>query len=118
MRLAAQATILFAQRGRSGAHLSELIMSKTCQITGRGTRTGGTIARRGLAKKVGGIGLNITGRSKRTFQVNVQKKRIWVPELNEYVRVRLSARALKTVSKNGAYSTLLKAGLIKPAAKK
>ncbi len=93
-------------------------MSKTCQITGRGTRSGGTIARRGLAKKVGGIGLRVTGHSKRTFQVNVQKKRIWVPELNEYVRVRLSARSLKTISKNGAYPTLLKAGLIKSTNKK
>jgi large subunit ribosomal protein L28 len=93
-------------------------MSKTCQITGRGTRSGGTIARRGLAKKVGGIGLRVTGHSKRTFQVNVQKKRIWVPELNEYVRVRLSARSLKTILKNGAYPTLLKAGLIKSTNKK
>ncbi|MDE0891388.1 MAG: bL28 family ribosomal protein [Planctomycetota bacterium] len=50
--------------------------------------------------------------------MNVQKKRIWVPELNEYVRVRLSARSLKTVSKNGAYPTLLKAGLIKSTNKK
>ena len=93
-------------------------MSKTCQITGRGTRAGGSIARRGLAKKVGGVGLRTTGHTKRTFQVNVQKKRIWVPELGQYVRVRLSTRALKTVAKNGAYPTLLKAGLIKPVGKK
>ena len=33
-------------------------------------------------------------------------------ELNRYVKVKLTARALKTVSKNGAYKTLKKAGLL------
>lgn len=97
---------------------SSQTMSKTCQITGRGTRAGGSLARRGLAKKDGGVGLRTTGHNKRTFQVNVQRKRIWVPELGKYVRVRLSTRAMKTVQKNGAYPTLLKAGLIKAVGKK
>ncbi|MEX1026052.1 MAG: 50S ribosomal protein L28 [Planctomycetota bacterium] len=91
-------------------------MSRVCQVTQRGTRAGRSIARRGLPKKSGGVGLNITGVSKRTFKVNVQKKRIWVPELGEYVRVRLSARALRTINKNGAYRVLLEAGLIKATA--
>ena len=89
-------------------------MSRTCQVTGRGTQVGGTIARRGLPKKDGGVGLRTTGKNKRKFKVNVQKKRIWVPELCEYVTVKISTRALRTVMKNGAYPTLLKAGLIKP----
>jgi large subunit ribosomal protein L28 len=89
-------------------------MSRTCQVTGRGTQVGGTIARRGLPKKDGGVGLRTTGKNKRKFKVNVQKKRIWVPELGEFVTVKLSTRALRTVMKNGAYPTLLKAGLIKP----
>lgn len=89
-------------------------MSRTCQVTGRGTQVGGTIARRGLPKKDGGVGLRTTGKNKRKFKVNVQKKRIWVPELCEYVTVKISTRALRTVMKNGAYPTLLKAGLIRP----
>ena len=89
-------------------------MSRTCEVTGRGTRTGGSIARRGLAKAKGGVGRQTTGRTKRTFKVNVQKKRIWVPELGEYVTVKLSTRALRTIAKNGAYPTLIKAGLIRP----
>ena len=89
-------------------------MSRTCQITGRGTTAGRSIARRGLPKKAGGVGLNITGVTKRQFKVNVQKKRIWVPEIGKHVTVRLSARALRTINKNGAYPTLVKAGLIKP----
>ena len=93
-------------------------MSRTCQVTGARTRTGGSIARRGLPKKAGGVGLRTTGHTKRTFKANIQTKRIWVPELGETVRVKLSTRALKTITKNGAYKTLLAAGLIKPAKKK
>ena len=89
-------------------------MSRTCQVTNRGTQVGGNIARRGLPKKQGGVGLRVTGHTKRRFKVNVQKKKIWVPELSEFVTVRLSTKALRTIDKNGAYPTLLKAGLIRP----
>lgn len=93
-------------------------MSRVCQITGKGTRSGGSIARRGLAKKAGGIGLKTTGHTKRQFKVNLQWKRIWVQELGEFVRVRLSTRAMRTITKKGAYRVLLDAGLIKPRNKK
>ena len=43
---------------------------------------------------------------------NLRSKGIWVPELGKFVRVKLTARALKTLDKNGAYSTLKGAGLI------
>ncbi|MBV8640467.1 MAG: 50S ribosomal protein L28, partial [Verrucomicrobia bacterium] len=43
---------------------------------------------------------------------NLQTKRIWVPELNRFVVVKLTARALKTMTKNGAFRTLKKAGLV------
>lgn len=89
-------------------------MSRVCQITKRGTRAGRSIARRGLAKSKGGVGLKTTGVTHRKFKVNTQKKRIWVPELKQHVTVRLSTRAMKTIDKNGAYTTLVKAGLIKP----
>ncbi|MCB9906672.1 MAG: 50S ribosomal protein L28 [Planctomycetes bacterium] len=87
-------------------------MSRVCSITGRGTRSGGSIVRRGLPKKNGGIGLNITGRSKRKFKVNVQPKRVWVPELGEFMRVRLSTKALKDMDRKGAFKVLMEAGLI------
>ena len=90
-------------------------MSRVCQVTGRGTRSGGSIARRGLAKSQGGVGLRTTGHTKRKFKVNVQKKRIWVAEIDQFVRVRISARALRTITKKGAYRVLLDAKLIKPA---
>ena len=89
-------------------------MSRQCQITGRRTRVGNKIARRGLPKCKGGIGLKTTGIKRRTFKPNLHWKRIWVPEMGSFVRVRLSARAMKTVDKNGPYKTLVDAGLIKP----
>lgn len=90
-------------------------MSRVCQVTGRKTRFGSTIARKGLAKSKGGVGLNTTGITKRRFKVNLHWKRIWVPELKQFVRVRLSTKAMRTITKHGAYPVLLKAGLIKQA---
>jgi large subunit ribosomal protein L28 len=42
----------------------------------------------------------------------LKTKRLWVTELNRFVTVKLTARALKTVTKNGAYATLKKAGVV------
>jgi len=90
---------------------------RICQITGARVTTGHRIHRSGKAKKEGGIGKHITKRVKRKFYPNLQDKRIWVPELNEWVKVRLSTRALKTINKNGAYKVLLEAGLVKKVVK-
>ena len=68
-------------------------MSRVCQVSGRGTSTGHKYARRGLAKAKGGVGRKVTGKTKRQFKVNLIRKRIWVPELKRYVRVRISAKA-------------------------
>ena len=89
-----------------------LIMAKVCQITGVGVTRGHHIHRSGKAKKEGGIGRHITKRVKRSIYPNLRQKRIWVPELGKYVDVKLTARALKTVNKNGALKTLKAAGLI------
>ena len=51
-------------------------------------------------------------RSKRRQLPNLQKKRIFIPEENRFITVKLSARALKTINKNGAKVTLQKAGLL------
>jgi large subunit ribosomal protein L28 len=87
-------------------------MSRVCSITKAKPTRGSVIHRRGLAKKKGGIGQHVTKVVARTFYPNLQTKRIWVPEENRFVTVKLSARALKTVNKNGAYTTLKKAGVI------
>ena len=89
-------------------------MARVCQVTGKRTRVGNSIARRGKAKREGGVGIKTTGVTKRKFKPNIQKKRVFVPELGRWITVKVSARALKTMSKNGVYKTLVEAGAIKP----
>jgi large subunit ribosomal protein L28 len=87
-------------------------MSKVCSITGSKPSRGSVIHRRGMAKKKGGVGRHVTKNVPRTFKPNLHEHRIWVAELKKFVRIKVSARGLKTINKNGAYTTLKKAGLI------
>ena len=52
-------------------------MSRVCTICGKKTQFGNTYTRRGLAKKKGGNGQNVTGKTKRTFKPNLQRIRVW-----------------------------------------
>lgn len=85
---------------------------KVCNITGSRAMRGSVIHRRGLAKKKGGVGRHITKMVPRVFAPNLRRQRIWVPELKKFVRVRVTARGLKTINKRGAYKALKKAGAI------
>ena len=85
---------------------------KVCHITGSRAVRGSVIHRRGLAKKKGGVGRHITKMVPRIFAPNLRRQRIWVPELKKFVRVRVTARGLKTINKQGAYKALKKAGAI------
>jgi large subunit ribosomal protein L28 len=87
-------------------------MSRRCSITGVGPTKGHRILRSGKAKKKGGIGMHVTANTKRVFLPNLKTKRIFVPELGKHVTLKVSARALKTITKNGSYQTLKKAGLV------
>lgn len=85
---------------------------KVCHVTGSRAVRGSVIHRRGLAKKKGGVGRHITKMVPRIFAPNLRRQRIWVPELKKFVRVRVTARGLKTINKHGAYKALKKAGAI------
>lgn len=76
-------------------------MSKVCQVTGKKTSRGYKYAIRGIAKKKKGIGLKVTGKTKRRFQPNLLKKRLWFKEENRFITLRLSAAALRTIDKKG-----------------
>ena len=89
-------------------------MSRVCEITGKRTRTGRSISRRGLPKCKGGIGLKTTGVTRRKFKPNTQSRKVWVAELNKFVKVKMCKKALKTMDRDGAYRVLLKAGLVDP----
>jgi large subunit ribosomal protein L28 len=87
-------------------------MSRICQITGAKRTLGHKINRSGKAKKKGGIGTHVTGNTPRAFHPNLKVKTIWVPELKKSIKVKLTARALKAMDKNGVFPTLKAAGLI------
>lgn len=87
-------------------------MARSCDITGVKPIKGTRILRSGKAKKKGGIGTHVTANTPRVFQPNLKEKKVFVPELKRFVRVKLTARALKTLTKKGAYSTLKKAGVL------
>ncbi len=63
-------------------------MARRCQVTGVGPASGSSIS-------------HAHNKTKRRFLPNLQKKRIWVKELNRYVTVKLSTSALRTIEKNG-----------------
>lgn len=83
----------------------EHFMAKTCAITEKKSIIGGGYSNRTRATK-----FNPTGKVRK--HINLQKKSIFVPELNKAVKIEVSARGLKTIKKNGAYATLKKAGII------
>jgi len=79
---------------------------KVCPITKSKSQVGGGYSNRTRATQ-----FNPTGKRRR--QINLQEKKIFVPELNKSVKVKVSTRGIKTIKKNGAYATLKKAGLVK-----
>ena len=68
-------------------------MSRVCFFTGKKTSTGNTIARRGKAKYLGGVGKKVTGITKREFKPNIQKVRAIVD--GKVCKIRVSAKAIK-----------------------
>ncbi|PIQ91374.1 MAG: 50S ribosomal protein L28 [Parcubacteria group bacterium CG11_big_fil_rev_8_21_14_0_20_39_22] len=80
-------------------------MAKICPITQKGSKVRGGYSNRTRATQ-----FNPTGK-KRSYP-NLQKKKIYVPEIGKSVTLNISTKAIKTINKNGAYKTLVKAGLI------
>jgi large subunit ribosomal protein L28 len=81
-------------------------MARVCQVTGKRPARGNRYAIRGVAKKKKGIGLKVTGITKRRFLPNLVKKRFWFQEENRFVTLRLTASAMRTIDKNGLASVV------------
>jgi large subunit ribosomal protein L28 len=81
-------------------------MAKACAITKKSSIVGG-----GYSNRVRATKYTPTGKVRK--YINLQKKRIFVPELGQTFVLNLSTKAIRTIAKNGAFQTLKKAGLIK-----
>lgn len=73
-------------------------MSRRCDITGKGPLTGNRVS-------------HANNKTKMRQHPNLQRKRIWVPELDRFVRVRISTQALRSIDKVGLVPFLRKNGL-------
>jgi large subunit ribosomal protein L28 len=82
-------------------------MARTCAVTGKSSLVGGRYSNRTRATH-----FNPGGKLRR--KANLQKHKVYVPEMGKHVTLMLSARAMKTIGKRGAYQTLKKAGIITP----
>ena len=70
-------------------------MPKVCELTGKRPIKGNKVS-------------HSNHKTKRRFLPNLQKKRIFVTELNDWVEVKLSAHAIRTVAKLGLYEYVKK----------
>lgn len=68
-------------------------MARVCYFTGKKTRAGRSLARRGRAKYLGGVGRKTTGVTKRKFKPNIQRVRAVVD--GKVCRLKVSAKAIR-----------------------
>ena len=69
-------------------------MARRCAICGKGPHSGFTYTRRGLAKKKGGVGRKVTGRTKRVFAPNLQPVKAKIK--GAVKRIKVCAKCLRS----------------------
>ncbi len=76
-------------------------MSKRCDLTGVGPQTGSNVS-------------HSNRHTRRRWEPNIKKKRIFLTEENRWITVRATAAAIKTLSKKGMASVAkMRAGVIR-----
>ncbi len=63
-------------------------MSKVCQVTGKGPLVGNNVS-------------HSNNRTKRRSLPNLQWHRFWVPSLDRFVRLRVSAHGMRIINRRG-----------------
>jgi len=71
-------------------------MSKVCEITGKRAMFGNNVS----------FSVNKT---RRRFNVNLSKKRFYIPEEDRWITLKVSAKALKIINKKGITAVLKEA---------
>ena len=73
-------------------------MARVCQVTGKRRMAGNNVS-------------HSQRKTRRVQQPNLVKKRIYIPEQNRTVTLKLSARALRTMNKKGVLRYLEENGV-------
>ena len=68
-------------------------MSKVCVVTGKRPMSGNNVS-------------HANNKTRRRFEPNLQTKRFWVPSENRWVKLKVSAKAIKIISKKGIEAVL------------
>lgn len=71
-------------------------MARKDQLTGKGPMSGNHVS-------------HANNRVRRRFEVNLQKKRFYVPEEDRWVTLRVSTQTMKTINKKGISAVLQEA---------
>lgn len=69
-------------------------MSRVCEFCSKRTHVGNSLARRGLAKQKGGVGIKTTGVTKRKFKPNIQRVRAVVE--GKVTRVKVCTQCMRS----------------------
>jgi large subunit ribosomal protein L28 len=73
-------------------------MARVCQVSGKGRLVGNNVS-------------HSQRKTKRVQKPNLITKKIFIPEENRTVTLRMSTRALRTMNKKGAYAYLKEQGV-------
>jgi large subunit ribosomal protein L28 len=73
-------------------------MSRVCELSGKSSMVGHRVSHSNIKTNV-------------RLQSNLQSKRMFVPSLKRYVRIRLSTSAMRTVNRIGIEAYAARAGL-------
>ena len=71
-------------------------MARKDQLTGQGPVAGNHVS-------------HSNNKAKRRFEVNLQKKRFYIPEEDRWVTLRVSTQTIKTINKKGISAVLAEA---------
>jgi len=82
-----------AEKGLKQILLRDMTMARVCQVTGKGPVVGNNVS-------------HANNKTKRRFLPNLQWHRFWVESENRWVRLRVSANAIRTIDKNGIDAVL------------
>jgi large subunit ribosomal protein L28 len=86
---------LEGERRSSSREIENSKMSKVCQLTGKRPISGNNVS-------------HSNRRTKRRFEPNLQKKRFYIPEIDKWVTLRISTKAMRNINKLGLYAYLKK----------
>ena len=71
-------------------------MSRVCELTGKKAMVGNNVS-------------HAMNKTKRKFDVNLLKKRFYIPEEDKWVTLRVSASAIKDINKKGIFAVMKEA---------